>query len=157
MPDPSLLMLLDEVRGKTLEVLAGVTDRQARWAPTGLQNTILWHAGHSYVATECLTMEAVGREPQLPAGWFETFSWESRPGKVSADRWPMLADVLAQLRAQHARLRAVIAELTEDQLDSPLRERPDTSVRYRILHALHDEACHTGEIWLLRKMQHAAG
>ena len=26
------------------------------------------------------------------------------------------------------------------------------TVRRKIVHAIHDEACHSGEIWLLRKM-----
>lgn len=156
MGDLSLLMLLDEVRGKTLRALEGVSDLEARWAPPGLQNTILWHAGHSYVVTESLTMEAVARKPQLPTGWFEMFSWESRPGKIPPDRWPPLAQVVVELGQQHGHLRRVIAELAEDQLSAPSPARPEHPLRYRILHALHDEACHTGEIWLLRKIQHAA-
>lgn len=157
MPDPTLLMLLDEVRGKTLRALEGVSDLEARWAPPGLQNTILWHAGHSYVVTESLTMEAVDRKPQLPTGWFEMFSWESHPRKIPPDRWPPLAQIVAELQRQHGRLRSVIAELTEGQLSTPSLAQPEHPLRYRILHALHDEACHAGEIWLLRKMQLAAG
>ena len=50
MTDNFLVMLLDEVRGKTMRVLRGVTEAQARWAPPGLHNSILWHAGHAYVS-----------------------------------------------------------------------------------------------------------
>jgi len=42
------------------------------------------------------------------------------------------------------------------QLDQPAAGHPDDTVRYAILHALHDEACHSGEMHLLRKLQ-AAG
>jgi hypothetical protein len=47
MPDQSLLLLLDEVRDKTLQVLHAVDPRHARW-------TILWHAGHAYILAEWL-------------------------------------------------------------------------------------------------------
>ena len=69
----------------------------------------------------------------------------------------LLLELTDQGRRQHDRLRSVITELTQDQLSTPLPAQPEHPLRYRILHALHDEACHTGEIWLLRKMQHAAG
>lgn len=56
MPDKCLLLLLDEVRAKTLRILKSVPAEHACWAPPGLQNTILWHAGHAYVLVEGLTM-----------------------------------------------------------------------------------------------------
>ena len=79
MPDKCLLLLLDEVRAKTLRILKSVPPEHARWAPPGLQNTILWHAGHAYVLVEWVTMKSLGRTPQIPDGWFEMFSWESHP------------------------------------------------------------------------------
>jgi hypothetical protein len=153
MPDETLIVLLDEVRRKTVRFLKGVTDEQARWAPPGLQNTILWHAGHSYILAEWLGMKALGHEPHVPAGWFETFSWQSRPASVPARRWPRLDVVVSRLVKQHRRLRQAIREATEDQLAAPSADDPDRTVRFSIVHGLHDEACHCGEILLLRKMQ----
>jgi hypothetical protein len=77
----------------------------------------------------------------------------SRPAEISADRWPPLDEVEAALREQHVRLRGVIEGLTEDQLDRPSAHNPDRTVRYAILHGLHDEACHSGEAYLLFKMR----
>ena len=150
MPDQSLLLLLDEVRGKTLRLLQGVTDQEARWSP--LHNHILWHAGHSFVLVESLVMEAVGDLPQIPEGWFESFSWHSNPAQIPSYRWPPLAQIVAELTEQRVRLRRVIEALTDEQLCRPLPGRGSHTARYAILHALHDEACHSGEIWLLRKM-----
>ena len=110
MPDASLLLLLDEVRQKTLRILKSVPPESARWAPPGLQNTILWHAGHAFVLLEWLTMTALDREPQTPGGWFEMFSWESRPAQVPANRWPSLSEVIKQLEAQHEDKRRLISE-----------------------------------------------
>ena len=100
MSDQSLLLLLDEVRGKTLRLLHAVTDQEAHWPPPELHNHILWHAGHSFVLVESLAMEAVGELPEIPEGWFEIFSWESKPAQVASYRWPPLAQVIAQLTEQ---------------------------------------------------------
>jgi DinB superfamily len=156
MRDESLLLLLDEVRAKTLHILKSVPVEHARWAPAGLQNTILWHAGHAYVLVEWLTMESLRRTPQIPDGWYEMFSWESQPARVPAERWPPLADVIHELEAQYARLRRLIGGLSEEQLDEQSARRSRRTVRSAILHALHDEACHSGEMYLLCKMQRAA-
>ena len=153
MPDKCLLMLLDEVRVKTLRILESVPAYHARWAPPGLQNTILWHAGHAYVLAESLTMKSLGRTPQIPDGWYGMFSWESHPALVPPDRWPSLTVVIRHLHDQHKRLRKVIGELTEEQLDRPSVSNPKRTVRSAILHGLHDEACHCGEMHLLHKMQ----
>ena len=152
MPDASLLLLLDEVRQKTLRILKSVPPESARWAPPGLQNTILWHAGHAFVLLEWLTMTALDREPQIPDGWFEMFSWESRPAKVPANRWPSLSEVIKQLEAQHEEKRGLISGLSAQELDRPSAGNPARAVRFAILHALHDEACHCGEMYLLAKM-----
>jgi hypothetical protein len=153
MPDETLLVLLDEVRGKTLRFLQGVTDEQARWSPPGLQNTILWHAGHSYFLAEWLAMKALGHEPQVSKGWYKMFSWESRPDSVPAERWPRLDVVVGRLVDQHRRLRQAIREATEDRLAAPTADHRDRTARFSVVHGLHDEACHSGEILLLRKMQ----
>ncbi len=152
MSDQSLLMLLDEVRGKTLRLLQSVTDDETRWSPPELHNHILWHAGHSFVLVESLITEAAGELPQIPEGWFEIFSWKSNPAQVASYRWPPLAQIIVQLTEQQGRLRRVIERPSEEQLSRPLPGRGTHTARYVIIHGLHDEACHSGEIWLLRKL-----
>jgi DinB superfamily len=152
MADKTLLMLLDDVRGKTLNELKGLDELHARWAPPNLQNSCLWHGGHAYVVTEFLTMKALGRDPSMPPGWLKMFSWESNPAHVKPESWPPLEDVVAALQEQYRRLRAVIGGLTEDQLDAPEPNNPARNVRFAISHGLHDEARHSGEISLLRKL-----
>jgi hypothetical protein len=153
MSDKSLLLLLDEVRAKTLRRLEGVTDAQSQWTPPGLQNSILWHAGHAYVVVETLASRGLGIPPVYPEGWFVLFSWESRPGEVSTERWPQLSEVVTRLHEQKDRLRASIQSRSESDLDQPSPGNPERTARLEILHGLHDEACHSGEIWLLRKLQ----
>ena len=38
--DESILLLLNDVRGKTLKILEDLSDAQARFTPMGLNNTI---------------------------------------------------------------------------------------------------------------------
>lgn len=152
MADETLLDLLDDVRGKTLKELQNLDDTHARWAPPGLQNSCLWHAGHAYVVTEFLTMRALGRDHQIPEGWFKMFSWESNPAHISPENWPPLEEVVAALKTQQERLRSLISELTPDQLAANEPGNPNHTVRYGIVHGLHDEARHSGEISLLRKL-----
>lgn len=155
MPDETLQTLLDEVRHKTLQLLDGLTDEQARWTPPRLYNSILWHAGHSYILLEWLTMQALGAQPTCPERWFEMFSWASEPAETPADDWPKLEQVAYELRVQHGRIRKILSNLSDEELSSPSFSAPEKSPRDRIVHALHDEACHSGEIWLLRKLQGA--
>jgi hypothetical protein len=152
MADKTLLMLLDDVRTKTLKDLDGLDEAEARWAPSNLQNSCLWHGGHSYVVTEFLTARALGREPKMPEGWLKMFSWESNPAHVPPEDWPPLAVVVEALNEQHERFRALFSSLTEEQLDAPEPGNPNRTARYGLMHGLHDEARHSGEIKLLRKL-----
>lgn len=152
MADKTLLMLLDDVRGKTLTVLQGLDDTHARWAPPGLQNSCLWHAGHAYVVTEFLTMKALDRDPVIPDGWLKMFSWESNPAHIAPESWPPLEELVSALAEQQQRLREVIGMLREEELNAPEPANPNRTVRYAIMHGLHDEARHSGEISLLRKL-----
>lgn len=156
MSDASIIRLLDEVRWQTLRILDGVADDEARWTPPGLQNSILWHAGHSYVVLEWCTLGSLGREPHYPGGWYEIFSGKDLlPAEVPLDRWPKIAEVVVELKLQRDRLRELFGLLSEAELETPAVNRPKQTVRYMILHGLYDEAAHGGEMWLLRKLQRA--
>ena len=100
MPDLSLILLLDEVRGKTLRLLQGVGDEETRWTPPELHNHILWHAGHSFVLVESAGHGGTGRIAQIPDDWFEIFSWQSSPAQIASYRWPSLAHVIGELTEQ---------------------------------------------------------
>src|SRR5262249_28871597 len=52
-----------------------------------------------------------------------------------------------------SRQRLAIREATEDRLAAPTSGGPDRTVHFSVVHGPHDEACHSGEILLLRKMQ----
>ena len=152
MADETLTLLAKEVRGKTLRLLDGIPDDLARFT-AGLSNSPLWHAGHALVTVEHLSVApATGQPPQYPKGWFELFSWQSRPATLPRDAWPPLSDVVHRLREQLERLTAAIEKLTPEQLSRIVDPAKNRTLRYSILHGLHDEAGHQGEIHLLRKL-----
>lgn len=150
MPDQSLILMAEEIRGRTVKLLDGLSDDQARFAAPGLHNSILWHAGHGVMLMEHLgIMPLTGaQQPGYPAGWFETFSWKSDPRTVTA--WPSVDAVRAELTRQLDRLLTPLVAADEATLTR--RDPRGRPTRYLVLHGLHDEAIHQGEMFLLRKM-----
>jgi hypothetical protein len=143
-------MLLNDVRGKTLRLLEGVDGAQSRFSPPGLFNSILWHAGHALVVNEQLGVAAATGKPAVcPDGWIAMFGWQSQPATIT--QWPALADVVTELRDQQVRFATAVGCLTHEQFEKQLPNNGGT-VRHSILHGLHDEASHQGEIWLLKKI-----
>jgi len=152
MADETLLLLAKEIRNKTLRLLEGVTQDQALWTPAGLNNHILWHAGHSFVVVQALAVGPLsGQAPVYPDGWFESFSWKSLPAAVKS--WPALESVVAALRKQLDTVLTGVEKLTPEDLSRNIGDaaKPRT-LRYSILHGFHDEAGHQGELYMLKKL-----
>jgi hypothetical protein len=150
--DATLIMLANEVRGKTLRLLADVTPEQALFTGhDGLSNSILWHAGHALVVVERLSVSPAADHPAVyPAGWFEAFGPGSKPAAVAT--WPTLAEVVALLQDQLVRLTAVLTPLRTERLDQVIDAQRNRTLRFSVLHGLLDEAGHQGEIYLLKKL-----
>lgn len=147
--DETLMLLAEEVRSRTIWQLEGVTEEMAGFAAPGLVNSILWHAGHALVVVEHLALvPATGRPAVLPDGWDARFGWDSRPAAVA--EWPTATELAGALREQWQRLTDVLPALTPEQLARVVD--PPRTLRFSILHGLHDEAVHQGEMYLLLKM-----
>ena len=157
MIDATLMELVKEVRWKTLKQLETVDEQMAKFTPPGLHNTILWHAGHAVVVVETLCFVATTNAvPQYPQDWFTKFSWSSTPATVT--QWPALAEVVERLTDQRQRLYSMLESLSPEQLDRVLGDPPRSrTFRGTIVHALHDEANHQGEIHLLKKLWKSRG
>jgi hypothetical protein len=147
--------LAGEVRRRTIQLLIAAHNSELTWVPPGTSNHILWHAGHALWVADALCIRPITGESELPAGWMEIFRMGSRPTSWKQP-WPARENVLAELKAQPGRLVAVIAPLAAVQFDAlpPFAHRGDSrSLGECILHGLHDEANHQGEMYLLLKMQ----
>ncbi len=153
--DP-LQELARQVRERTVQILSATPDQALLWSPPGTQNHILWHAGHAVWLMDVLGIALLTGRSELPAGWVETFGMNCRPPSLTA-HWPSRKELLNLLRNQLTRYLAVLQAFPEDRLELP--DDPSLARRSlagRLLHGLHDEACHSGEMYLLLKAWRAA-
>ena len=157
--DTGLLQLVvEEIRGKTLKLLADARNNELLWAPPGLSNHILWHAGHALWLGDLLGLEAITGVRELPSGWSETFGMNCRPVRETKD-WPARDEIRKRLESQRNRLIEEIGKLSKGDLCQPPRSQKlgtERTLGYWIVHGLHDEANHQGEMRLLLKMQRAS-
>lgn len=153
----ALQELARQVRERTVQVLAATPGQALLWSPPGTQNHILWHAGHAVWLMDVLGIALLTGRSELLPGWAETFGMNCRPPSLTA-HWPGRKELLDLLRNQLTRYLATLQTFPEDQLDLP--DDPSLARRSlagRLLHGLHDEACHSGEMYLLLKAWRSAG
>jgi len=146
-----LTELARQVRGSTLQVLDAA---QADWltrSPEGTSNHILWHAGHALWLQDLLCVELLSGRSKLPEGWAAMFGARSEP--VAIKNWPSRDKVSSFLRRQLARVLKLLERTPEDLLlRTPTRFRDTRTNLGWIIHGLHDEAKHNGEMYLLSKL-----
>ena len=150
-----LCELAEQVRGVTLRMLEDVPAAWQRWAPAGTSNHILWHAGHVLWVQDILAIEPLTGRTELPAGWAETFGMDCRPVRETT-QWPSLDEIVSHLSDQLPRLFECFAHANPEQLLDMTAPAEGWNLPRGIIHGLHDEARHQGEIHLLKKMCRAA-
>lgn len=144
--------LARQVRGDTLKVLHGTPLDRLTWAPTGTSNHILWHAGHALWLQDLMCVELLSGQSELPEGWAAAFGGQSQPADVR--EWPSVERTYKLLEAQILRM----FELLDQASDEILHHFPEKKLSNRltvlgwIVHGLHDEAKHNGEMYLLWKL-----
>ena len=143
--------LAREVRQGTLQILAAAQTAWLTWTPPHTSNHILWHAGHALWLQDVMCVQPLSGSSELPAGWSERFGMNSYPASTSV--WPDRADVEQLLEAQLQRMLRLLGQVSPGQLSQPA---PNLGGRRNlagwIIHGLHDEAKHSGEMYLLWKM-----
>jgi len=147
-----LIELARQVRGTTMQFLEEVPNEWLLWAPPGTSNHITWHAGHAVWAQDCLCVEPLGGCSELPRGWNEKFGMNCHPVTETHD-WPERAELLIRLHTQLDRMIALLAE----HADRLTQIGPNCDGRWDltrgVIHGLHDESRHQGEMYLLMKLQ----
>lgn len=148
----SLQHLSQQVRARTIRYLTEAPPEMLLWAPSGLQNHTLWHAGHALWLGDVLCIEPATGKSELPQGWALRFGMKGTDPSKQTD-WPPRREVIDLLRAQGERIFALLGTLTDQQLNSIPRAggTGDTLVAW-IVHGFHDEAIHQGEMKLLGKL-----
>ena len=148
----ALVELARQVRGETLRLLEAAPEAWLTWAPPGTSNHILWHAGHALWVGDVLIVEPITGASELPAGWAEKFGMDCRPVSQTRD-WPPRSAIHQLLSNQLTRLEQLLAVLPVDRLANPRPDLDSRSLVSEIVHGLHDEAKHQGEMHLLLKMR----
>jgi hypothetical protein len=149
-----LIELARQVRGETLRLLEAAPEAWLTWAPPGTSNHILWHAGHALWVGDVLTIEPITGASELPPGWAETFGMNCRPVSQTRD-WPPRSTIHRHLTSQLARIVQLLSALPAERLADPRPVLDHHSLVSAIVHGLHDEAKHQGEMYLLLKLRQA--
>lgn len=147
----ALKELVRQVRGDTLQVLDAAQADWLTWAPPGTSNHILWHAGHALWLQDLMCVELLSGRSELSEGWVVTFGANSQPGTIH--EWPSRGEVRSLLQAQLGRMLELLDETPDELLsETPTRFRDNRTTLGWIVHGLHDEAKHNGEMYLLWKL-----
>ena len=150
-----LSQLAREVRGSTLEILMAAKTAWLTWAPPGTTNHMLWHAGHALWLSDVMCVEPLSGKSELPHGWSATFGMDSQP--ATTIDWSARDEVQALLARQLARMSHLLGKVTDEQLASRAPKLGGRSnLAGWIIHGLHDEAKHSGEMYLLWKLCRAS-
>lgn len=144
--------LARQVRGRTRDILAATRTEWLTWAPEGTSNHILWHAGHAVWLMDVLGVELLTGKSELPEGWAAKFGMRCRSPRLTTD-WPS-RDQLDRLLAEQLRRFCQLLDATPEErlVIPPQPAQARYSLAGQMLHGLHDEACHSGEMYLLLKM-----
>jgi len=149
-----LTELATQVRSTTIQLVEMVPADWLLWAPVGTANHIAWHAGHAVWVQDSLCIEPLTGYSELPLGWSDKFGMNCHPVAQTTD-WPDRNELLQQLDAQLDRQLALL-EQHADRLSHIGPNPPGNwDLTRGIIHGLHDEARHQGEMNLLRKLQEA--
>ena len=146
--------LARQVRHCTIEFLRGARPEWLTWTPQGTSNHLLWHAGHALWVQDVLCLQPLTGRSELPREWSETFGMDCRPVKNTTD-WPSRDQLLQLLATQLGRIIVACSDADDQRLAQIVNDNGDT-LASRIIHGLHDEAKHQGEMHLLIKMCRAA-
>jgi len=141
-----LAEMAQQIRNQTIVQLKAAPEGRLLWAPPGTSNHILWHAGHALWVQDALCVEPLTGTSELPAGWENSFG--CRPVRETPHS-PERGEVLGLLESQLIRLQDLFREHAKQLTDS--------AVAAQIVHGLHDEARHQGEMFLLFKLRRAQG
>jgi len=151
----ALQEMVRQIRGATVRQLEATPEAWMTWAPAGTSNHIAWHLGHALWLLDVLFLEPAIGHSELPNGWAETFGMDCRPVRDTTD-WPSRERLRELLNDQRERLLEVLARLPglpSRPLDA--RRRDPSELIHSLIHALHDEARHQGEAYLIFKLLRA--
>jgi len=125
------------------------------WAPPGLCNHVLWHGGHALWLADHFAIEPLAGQSELPEGWGDLFAAGAAPTAITD--WPGREAVVEALHDQHLRVMELLSAAEQGDLAPSLPRGGWHRFAGSLLHGLHDEARHQGEMYSLVKQMRKAG
>ena len=148
----TLAELARQVRRDTLRIFEAAQPNWLTYAPPGTSNHILWHAGHALWLQDVLCIRVLTGREELPAGWAEKFGMNCRPPSHTTD-WPGRYDVRELLQQQLLRILQLLATNRDQRLAAKAEPASGAgAISEHIIHGFHDEAKHSGEMYLILKL-----
>ncbi|MBC8352566.1 MAG: DinB family protein [Planctomycetes bacterium] len=147
-----LIELARQVRATTIEFVEDVPNDWLLWAPPGTSNHMMWHAGHSLWVQDCLCIERLSGRSELPDGWSDRFGMNCQPVADTRD-WPDRGELLKLLRNQLDQLVSLFNEHADRLTHIGENIDGQWDLTRGVIHGLHDEARHQGEMYLLIKLR----
>ena len=143
--------MADQVRASTLEILQAAKPQWLTSSLPGLSNHIIWHAGHALWLQDMLFLQPLGEQGVMPFAYVPLFCQGSKA--VRRNKYPSREMLVDLLRQQLDHMKQAMRHCDGARLTG---KAPGLSDRYNLggwmLHALHDEARHGGEMYLLYKV-----
>lgn len=141
--------MVRQIRGFTRQLLNATDPEWVLFAPAGTSNHMLWHAGHAIWVQDKLCVQRLVGKSELPGEWGAKFGMDCQSVAKQKD-WPTLHLVQQMLAGQETRLLDLLDKMTPEQL--VVDPANDKDLVGGIIHGLHDEAKHQGEMYLLHKL-----
>ncbi|QRG68696.1 DinB family protein [Brevibacillus choshinensis] len=129
------------------DALSGVTAAQASWRPVGeAANTIWENVSHLLYYKERLLHRLLGTEFPLSAESNDD-TFVPSGGPDDEDAWKQAQQ---RMESVHRQIQEKLASLSEEAFDQGL---PTTSIAQSVMSIMLHDACHTGQIVQIRKLQ----
>jgi hypothetical protein len=150
-PAGFLKELANQVRRDTLGLLESAPAELLPWCPPGTRNHLLWHAGHALWLQDHFGVHPLAGMSELPAGWDQLFASGCDPTDPPHP-WPEKQTLHQMLNSQHHRIHELLTAAEQDRWPDSLAT-PEARSRFttQLIHGLHDEARHQGEMYLILK------
>ena len=148
----TLQELTRQIRRDTLSLLDAAEPEWLTYTPPGTSNHILWHAGHILWLLDVLYIQLLNPSgSELPENWEDRFGMNCAP-PASRKEWPSIDELKDLLQAQLFFVLDLLDDSDEEVTEVADPSKGPATIEARIIDALHDEAKHSGEIYLLMKL-----
>ena len=146
----TLLEMLKQIRGFTIHLLENTNPDWVTWSPDGTSNHMIWHAGHAIWVEDLLCVKRLQGDSYLvDDAWTSKFGQHCDPVSEQTD-WPTVDEMKNALLDQQAKMTELIEGMTPEQLVIDSENNRD--LVGGMIHAMHDESKHQGEMYLLHKL-----